>query len=69
MSIAMQGRFVDALREAGGVPAGVTSWNRPRPERRFAALPTRRVCAGVSLRTSSDTRTQSRWPANACRST
>ncbi|MDF2995319.1 MAG: hypothetical protein K0R27_956 [Xanthobacteraceae bacterium] len=35
MSIAMQGRFVDALREAGGVPGGVTSWNRPRPERRF----------------------------------
>lgn len=35
MSIAMQSRFADALREAGGVPQGVTSWNRPRPERRF----------------------------------
>jgi hypothetical protein len=41
----------------------------PRHERRVAALPLGRACAGASLRTSSDTRTRSRWPANACRST
>lgn len=36
MSIAMQSRFAGALREADRVPEGVTSWNRPRPQRRFA---------------------------------
>ncbi len=35
MSIAMQSRFAKALREADSVPEGVTSWNLPRPERRF----------------------------------
>ena len=35
MSIATQSRFAKALREADRVPEGVTSWNLPRPERRF----------------------------------
>jgi integrase len=41
----------------------------PRRERRFAVLPSGQASAGVSLRTSSDTRTRSRWHAKACRST
>ncbi|QJP15898.1 DUF2063 domain-containing protein [Starkeya sp. ORNL1] len=35
MSFATQSRFAGALHEADGVPEGITSWNGPRPERRF----------------------------------
>jgi hypothetical protein len=42
---------------------------RPPSERRCAPLPSARVCVGDSRRTSFDTRTRSRWPAKAYRST
>jgi integrase len=38
-----------------------------RPVPTFAGQPPQRVCAGVSLRTNSDTPTRSRWLAKACR--